>query len=106
MRPQPALTGIERALGDALYQLDLSRGAHELTRTQISALRATGLRASAWLSGHDLTPRTDTEAAEGVARFTALARTAADFLAGSADAAALLGARERLAVLVDRVPAA
>ncbi len=94
------MSGIERTLGDALYRLDLTRGTHELTRTQIFTLRATGLLAGAWLSGHDGTPLSDAQAAEGIARFDALARAAVNFLAGSADASAVLGARERLADLL------
>ncbi|HEY2700391.1 MAG TPA: hypothetical protein VGJ45_33365, partial [Pseudonocardiaceae bacterium] len=95
----------EQALGNALYELDLRRGSHALTREQISALRVTALDASAWL-------RTNADYAtvlpfgkrpsarriqNGVRRYTDLARQAQDFLAGRAGVAQLDSARESLA---------
>lgn len=46
------LADIERAIGDALYQLDMATNEHELTKDQIAEIRTLGIRASAWLSAH------------------------------------------------------
>lgn len=110
-KPVAKLVGIERSIGDVLYQLDLARGRHELTRAQITELRRTGLAASAWLSGHAhrVDPLshpllTDQQLAEGITRFDTLSRAASEFLAGRADLAEMLRASERLRALVDPVP--
>ena len=95
----------EQALGNALYELDLRRGSHALTRERISALRVTGLEASAWLTTRAelavVMPRSSRSAAtkveDGVRRYTDLARQAQDFLAGRAGVAQLDSARESLA---------
>jgi hypothetical protein len=95
----------EQALGNALYELDLRRGSHPLTRERIAALRVTGLEASAWLTTQaDLAvylPRGKRPAAtaiqDGVRRYTDLAREAENFLAGKVGVARLDSTREALA---------
>lgn len=95
----------EQALGNALYELDLRRGSHALTREQISALRVTALDASAWLHTNadyaTVLPFGRRPSArriqDGVRRYTDLARQAQDFLAGRAGVAQLDSARESLA---------
>lgn len=94
----------EQALGNALYQLDLRRGSHELTREQISALRVTGVVASAWLStqsdlaaGRVFGTRTAShQLEEGVRLLTDLAQQAQAFVNGKVGADRLDEARDRL----------
>jgi hypothetical protein len=109
--PIAKLSGIERTLGDVLYQLDLSHGRHELTRSQLTAIRETGLRASAWLADHD--HRVDPvghdalgerQIAKGIAYYEDLARTAADVLADRATADVVLVARRRLDAIMTPTP--
>lgn len=111
-KPIAQLAGIERSIGDALYQLDLAGGRHELTRSQITELRRTGLAASAWLSGHAhrVDPLghpllTDQQLADGIARYDALAQATGQFLAGQTDLPSVLHAGDRLRALVDPIPA-
>jgi hypothetical protein len=105
------LSGIERSIGDVLYQLDLARGRHHLTKEQITAVRVAGLRASAWLSGHaqqiDVLGHaapSDQQIADGIGRYEALARTAEALLGGRGSAAEVLSAKDRLRALVDPAP--
>jgi hypothetical protein len=111
-KPIAKLVGIERSIGDTLYQLDLACDRHQLTRAQLTDLRRTGLEASAWLSGHAhrIDPvghplLTDQQLTDGIARYDALAKVTSEFLAGQADPAAVLHAGDRLRALVARVPA-
>ena len=98
------LAAAEQALGNALYELDLRRGGHSLTREQISALRLAGLDASARLTTQadfDFTvPRGVRKAKkqiqDGVRRYADLACEAENFLVGRAGVADLDRARESL----------
>ena len=99
------LAEAEQALGNALYELDLCRGRHSLTRERISAMRVTGLQASAWLTtqaDRDAVPwrgrrRAAKRLQDGVRHYAELASQAEDFLAGRASAAQLGHAHEALA---------
>jgi hypothetical protein len=111
-KPIAKLVGIERSIGETLYQLDLACDRHQLTRAQITDLRRTGLEASAWLSGHAhrVDPLghpllTEQQLSDGIARYDALAKVASEFLAGQADPAAVLRAGDRLRALVAPLPA-
>lgn len=101
---QARLARAEQALGNALYELDQRRGRHELSKEQISALRVTGVVASAWLStqsdlaaGRVLATRTASRhLEEGIRLLTDLAQEAQGFLSGRVSAAQLDQARDRL----------
>lgn len=99
------LAAAEQALGNALYELDLRRGTHSLSRERISALRVAGLEASAWLSTEAdratvLSRGTRPSASrvrDGVRRYADLARKTEDFLVGRTSVADLDSACESLA---------
>lgn len=95
--PPERLARAEQALGNALYQLDLRREDHQLTREQISVLRVTGIDASAWLTG-----RTGRHVNDGIKRFADLAQATENFLVGKASAADLDKAKDRLVQLTTR----
>ncbi|HJP77203.1 MAG TPA: hypothetical protein VJ914_23240 [Pseudonocardiaceae bacterium] len=98
----------EQVLGNALYQLDLRRGSHELSKEQISTLRVTGVVAGAWLStqsdlasGGVFGTRASPRLEEGIQLLIDLAQQAQDFLLGKVGADRLEAARDRLVRLVD-----
>ena len=102
-REQFALSRAEQALGNVLYQLDLHRGSHQLTRAQIAALRVTGLNASARLATladplssiwQGRTP--SRQIADGIRRYADLAQETENFLVGRVSAAAVEQARDGL----------
>jgi hypothetical protein len=97
------LARAEQVLGNALYQLDLCRGSHELTKARISELRLTGVEVSALL-----TTRADPlgpvrmparQLKDGIRRLTDLALVAERLLVGKAHAADVDEAMRRLAQL-------
>jgi hypothetical protein len=95
----------EQSLGNTLYQLDLTRGQHQLTKEQIAAIRVLGLRASTWLNSRTefYVLRTvgfgtaKDQLNTGVQRYTQLAKDAEGFLAGRIGLRELMTASEKLA---------
>jgi hypothetical protein len=100
-----ALERIEQLLGNTLYELDLTRGHHQLSRAQLVELRVLGLRASAWLNSRTefvVLSTVGIGAAKdqlntGVARYAALAKAAEGFLTGRVPLRELTVASQKLA---------
>ncbi len=97
--PLARLASAEQALGNALYQLDLRRDSHGLSREWISALRVTGVEASAWLTSDGPSAR---NVRDGVRRYLDLAKETENFLIGTASAQDVDRARDRLVQLTTR----
>lgn len=108
VEPIKRLPGIERSIGEALYQLDRAPDRGGLTRAQVTEIRLIGLRASAWLSGHAhrVDPAghellSDQQIAGGIEDYAALASAVADLAAGRSDPSAVRAATDRLDALID-----
>jgi hypothetical protein len=106
-KPIGRLSGIERSIGNALYQLDRVRSRRQVSREQIAEVRITGLAASAWLSDHahrvDLyghAALSEEQVADGIDRYEKLSRAAEDLVTGRGDLIGLTWALERLRALV------
>jgi hypothetical protein len=99
------LERVEQLLGNALYQLDLTRGQHSLTWAQAAEIRTVGVRASTWLNSRkEFGVRADLgddvvadQLKVGVQRYSQLAKAAEGLLAGQVEVAVVMAASAELA---------